>query len=393
MNDEITKVVTLLQKGAVQCLPVGELAQKLKRKQRLCIKLGVDPTAPDLHLGHAVVLAKMREFQDLGHKIIFLIGDFTARIGDPTGKSKTRPPLTDDEVAYNIKTYFEQVGRILDLTKTDIRYNSHWLGKLDFKQLVALCAKVTVSQLIEREDFAKRLKSNQPIGFHELLYPLMQGYDSVELQADVELGGTDQTFNLLMGRHLQEQFGQEAQVILTTPLLIGLDGTHKMSKSLNNIIGLTENATDAFGKLMSISDELMLHYYEILLNYSLDQLVQVKLLHPMVAKKQMSHAVITKYWSCAEAGQAQATFEKLFQQKDYSAAQLVDLPIDTPNQIWIIDLLRLLSAIKTSSDAKRLISEGAIKVDGQAVTDFKAEVNWRSGTIIKVGKHRIYQIK
>lgn len=393
MNDEITKVATLLQKGAVQCLPVGELAQKLKRKQRLCIKLGVDPTAPDLHLGHAVVLAKMREFQDLDHKIIFLIGDFTARIGDPTGKSKTRPPLTDDEVAYNIKTYFEQVGRILDLTKTDIRYNSHWLGKLDFKQLVGLCAKVTVSQLIEREDFAKRLKANQPIGFHELLYPLMQGYDSVELQADVELGGTDQTFNLLMGRHLQEQFGQEAQVILTTPLLIGLDGTHKMSKSLNNIIGLTESANDAFGKLMSISDELMLHYYEILLNYSLDQLAQIKLLHPMVAKKQMAHAVITKYWSGAAADQSQATFEKLFQQKDYSAAQLVDLPIDTPKQIWIIDLLRLLSAIKTSSDAKRLIGEGAIKVDGQTITDFKAEVSWCAGTVIKVGKHRIYQIK
>jgi len=382
-----------LQTGTVQCLPSGELVEKLKIKKPLCIKLGADPTAPDLHLGHAVVLEKLRQFQDLGHKIIFLIGDFTAKIGDPTGKSKTRPPLTNEDIAHNTKTYFEQVGRILDLTKTEIRYNSEWLSKLDFKELVSLCAKVTVSQLIEREDFANRLKNNQAIGFHELLYPLMQGYDSVALQADIELGGTDQTFNLLMGRHLQEQYGQKAQVIMTMPLLIGLDGEHKMSKSLKNTIGLTDTAGEAFGKLMSISDNLMWHYYEILLSYDANQINSVKQLHPMDSKKRMAYEIVTKYWSSSEARLAQANFEKLFQNKDYSVAQEVALPADTANPIWIVDLLRLLDAVKTSSEARRLISEGAVKLDNVAILDFKAEVSWQSGVIIKVGKHRIYQIK
>ena len=389
MQDQFLK----LQAGAVQCLPVGELERKLKRKQKLCIKLGVDPTAPDLHLGHAVVLSKMKEFQAAGHHVIFLIGDFTARIGDPTGKSKTRPPLSDDDIAHNTKTYFEQVGRILDLDKTEIRYNSDWLGQLDFKQLVNLAAKVTVSQLIEREDFAKRLASKQPVGFHELLYPLMQGYDSVELKADVELGGTDQTFNLLMGRHLQEQFGLEPQVILTTPLLIGLDGVHKMSKSLNNIIGLTETPQSAFGKIMSISDELMWHYYAILLGYEPAQIVLQKKLHPMDSKKQLAYEVVSKYWSEPQAAAAKSDFEKVFQNKDYSAAQVVVLPNDLANPIWIVDLLRALSAIETSSEARRLLAEGAVKIDQVVISDFKAQIAWHSGMIIKVGKHRIYQIK
>jgi tyrosyl-tRNA synthetase len=389
MQDQVVK----LQNGAVQCLPSGELLEKLKRKQHLCIKLGVDPTAPDLHLGHAVVLTKMREFQDLGHHVIFLIGDFTARIGDPTGKSKTRPPLSDDEISDNTKTYFEQVGRILDLDKTTICYNSEWLSKLDFKQLVALTAKVTVAQLIEREDFAKRLHASQPVGLHELLYPLMQGYDSVVLKADVELGGTDQTFNLLIGRHLQEQFGQEPQVILTTPLLIGLDGVQKMSKSLNNIIGLTEKPQDAFGKIMSISDELMWHYYEVLLGYTILEIAELKLMHPMDAKKQLAYTILVKYWSLEQAGFAKSYFEKLFQNKDYSAAQIVNLPSDTANPIWIVDLLRLLDAIKTSSEARRLIGEGAVKVDNVAILDFKAEIALKSGLVVKVGKYRIYQLK
>lgn len=267
------------------------------------------------------------------------------------------------------------------------------MGQLDFKQLVALSAKVTVAQLIEREDFAKRLAASQPVGFHELLYPLMQGYDSVVLKADVELGGTDQTFNLLMGRHLQEQFGQEPQVILTTPLLIGLDGVQKMSKSLNNMIGLTEQPAEVFGKIMSISDELMWHYYEVLLGYAAKQLIEIKTVHPMDAKKQLAHAVITKYWSKEQADLAQSCFEKLFQNKDYSAAQVVALPADTPQVVWIVDLLRLLDAIKTSSDARRLISEGAVKVDNVAVLDFKAEITLKAGLVVKVGKHRIYQLK
>jgi tyrosyl-tRNA synthetase len=393
MSSDNLGAIKQLQRGAAQCLPLGELEIKIKKGQPLCIKLGVDPTAPDLHLGHAIVLEKMKQFQDLGHRIIFLIGDFTARIGDPTGKSKTRPPLTDADIKHNTQTYFEQVRRILDPNKTEVRYNSEWLDALTAKELMKLCARVTVSQLIERDDFSKRLKANQPISFHELLYPLMQGYDSVALQADVELGGTDQTFNLLMGRHLQEQYDQVPQAILTTPLLIGLDGTNKMSKSLGNAIGLTEKPDDVFGKLMSISDDLMWHYYEMLLSYDEGQLVVVKAMHPMDAKKKMAYGVVAKYWLESDADIAQITFEKLFQKKDYSAAQVVDLPSDIANPIWIVDLLRTLGAIKTSSEARRLIGDGAVKIDGKSVADFKQELKWQSGMVIKVGKHRIYQIK
>lgn len=385
--------VSEIQKGTAQLLPLDELENKLKNKKQLCIKLGVDPTAPDLHLGHAIVLGKLKQFQDMGHRVIFLIGDYTTKIGDPTGKSKVRPSLSDEEIKQNTQTYFDQVNRILDPKKTEVRYNSEWLSKLSFEQLIKLCAKVTVSQLIEREDFSNRLKNNQPISFHELLYPLMQGYDSVALDADVELGGTDQTFNLLMGRHLQEQYGKEPQVILTMPILVGLDGTHKMSKSLNNAIGLTEAPVDVYGKLMSISDDLMWHYYEMLLDFNDTQINEAKKMHPMDAKKEMAYKVVSKYWSDDDAKIGQQTFEKLFQKKDYSAAQEVELQSDTANPIWIVDLLRALGAIKTSSDARRLIGDGAVKIDGRVVSDFKEEVNWQLGMVIKVGKHRIYQVK
>lgn len=385
--------VSEIQKGTAQLLPLDELENKLKNKKQLCVKLGVDPTAPDLHLGHAIVLGKLKQFQDMGHRVIFLIGDYTTKIGDPTGKSKVRPSLSDEEIKQNTQTYFDQVNRILDPKKTEVRYNSEWLSKLSFEQLIKLCAKVTVSQLIEREDFSNRLKNNQSISFHELLYPLMQGYDSVALDADIELGGTDQTFNLLMGRHLQEQFGKEPQVILTMPILVGLDGTHKMSKSLNNAIGLTEAPSDVYGKLMSISDDLMWHYYEMLLDFDDAQISEAKKIHPMDAKKQMAYQVVAKYWSDDDAKNGQQTFEKLFQKKDYSAAQEVELQSDIANPIWIVDLLRALGAIKTSSDARRLIGDGAVKIDGRVVSDFKEEVKWQLGMVIKVGKHRIYQIK
>ena len=256
----------LIKNGTAQIIPEEELSKKLASGKKLKIKFGADPTAPDLHLGHAVVLSKMKQFQDLGHEVIFLIGDFTARIGDPSGRSKTRPPLTEEQIAEHTKTYFQQVGKVLDPKKLTIRYNSEWLDKLSCKELVQLCAKVTLSRIIERDDFEKRMKEQQPIGFHELLYPLMQGYDSVALHADVELGGTDQTFNLLMGRYLQEHYGQSPQVVITTPLLEGLDGGVKMSKSLGNAVGLNEPADQAYGKLMSISDDLMYRYAHLLLN-------------------------------------------------------------------------------------------------------------------------------
>ncbi len=388
----------MLMQGVVAALPENELAKKLASGKKLVIKLGMDPTSPDLHLGHAVVLKKLKQFQDLGHKIIFLIGDFTAAIGDPTGKSKTRPPLSKEAIAKNTQTYFEQVGRILDSKKVEIRYNSEWLDKLTARDFVGLCAKVTVARLIEREDFANRLKQNQPISFHELLYPLMQGYDSVELAADIELGGTDQTFNLLMGRLLQEQYAQEPQVILTTPLIEGLDGVQKMSKSLNNYIGLTEKAEQAFGKLMSISDELMWRYAKVLLLWSDEVLTQRKLAvfeqkeHPMNLKKEIAHAIVALFWSAQEADSAQQQFESLFQKKDLSQAQEVALPAGTANPLWIVDLLKTINAVTSSSEVKRLIESKAIEIDGITVSDFKALITWQSGMVLKVGKHRIYKL-
>jgi len=388
----------ILTKNTVQVLPEGELDKKLATGKKLKIKLGMDPTSPDLHLGHAVVLSKLKEFQDAGHDVIFLIGDFTARIGDPTGRSKTRPPLTEEDIKHNTKTYFDQVSKILDPKKITVRYNSELLDPLSAKDIVQLCAKVTLARLTEREDFKNRIETNQPIGFHELLYPLFQGYDSVALKADVELGGTDQTFNLLMGRYLQEQYGQPAQVVMTVPLLEGLDGHQKMSKSLGNTIGLTESADQAFGKLMSISDVLMWRYMRVLLNKDqqemsgLESRVASGSLHPMELKKTMARDIVAKFWSESEADAAFNQFEAVFQKKDYSQAQEVDLG-DLGNPIWIVDLLKALDAIKTSSEAKRLIETGSVSIDEKPVTEFKAEIAWKSGMTIKVGKHRIYRVK
>lgn len=398
MNPNTKKSLEIITQGTVQVTPLDDLIKKLESGKKLKIKLGMDPTAPDLHLGHAVVLSKMKQFQELGHEVIFLIGDFTARVGDPTGRSKTRPPLTQEEITRNMQTYFEQVSRILDPAHVIIKYNSEWLGALSSENMVKLCAKVTLARIIEREDFAKRLSENQPIGFHELLYPLFQGYDSVALEADVELGGTDQTFNLLMGRFLQEQYGQPAQVIITTPLLEGLDGVNKMSKSLGNAIGLAETAPDAFGKLMSMSDDLMWRYYFLLLCFSEKQIkvlqdeIAANKLHPMNAKKQMAHGVIAKFWSLQDADKAQQQFEELFQKKDYSHAQEVEIASAT-NPLWVVDLLKALGAITSSSEARRLIESGAIQIDGNPITDFKAQIQWKSGMIIKAGKHKIYKIK
>jgi len=399
MKNDLEKNLTLLKSGTVQVLPEADFLKKLESGKKLKIKFGADPTAPDLHLGHAVVLSKLKQFQDLGHEVIFLIGDFTARIGDPSGRSKTRPPLSSEEIKQNAKTYLNQVGKILDTKKTQIRFNSEWSSKLSLEDMIKIGGKITLARLIEREDFAKRLKDNVSIGFHELFYPIVQAYDSVELHADVELGGTDQTFNLLMGRYLQEQFEQPPQVIMTMPLLEGLDGINKMSKSLGNYIGLWESANEAYGKLMSISDELMWKYYLLLLERTepdievMKQGVKIGGLHPMKLKKEMAFGIIKKFWSENEAQEAQEKFEALFQKRDYSQATEVEIPENTPNPVWIVDLLKLIDAIKTSSEAKRLIDDGAVLVDEQEIKDFKAQIAYRVGMIIKVGKHRIYKIK
>jgi tyrosyl-tRNA synthetase len=392
------ELLQLLTQGTAQVIPESDLLKKISSEKKLKIKLGADPTAPDLHLGHAVVLSKLRQFQDAGHEVIFLIGDYTARIGDPTGKSKTRPPLSQDEIRKNMLTYFEQVSKILDPKKIRIEQNSTWLDTLSSADMIKLCANVTVARIIEREDFAARIANKQPIGMHELLYPLLQGYDSVALHADVELGGTDQTFNLLMGRLLQEHYGQEPQVIITMPLLLGLDGVNKMSKSLGNAIGLAEPAEQAYGKLMSISDQLMWHYFEVLLHKSkvevasMQKHVEEGSLHPMELKKNMAQAIVAQFWSEQDAEQARAHFQS-FQKKDYaSAAQEWQIPSHTANPLWIVDLMKLVGSVKTSSEARRLLESRAVSIDGTIITDPKHMVVLVPGMIIKVGKHRIYKM-
>lgn len=394
MSTEIT-VLDQIQAGTHDIIPLEGLTAKLARGTPLIIKFGADPTASDLHLGHAVVLSKLRLFQDLGHTVIFLIGDFTARIGDPTGRSKTRPALTEEEIAHHTQTYVAQVTKILDPRSLQVRFNSQWLDTLTSRDWVRLCGQVTVSRIIERDDFHKRLTTHQPIGMHELLYPLMQGYDSVVLNADVELGGTDQTFNMLMGRHLQEAAGKEGQVILTMPLLEGLDGVHKMSKSYGNTIGLNEPADQAYGKIMSISDTLMWRYYQLLLNTTNAELAQMQMgvqleqLHPMNLKKDLARRIIQRFWGAEEAVQAQHAFEASFQQRTFDHAQEVSLAGSTHT---VIDLVKVLGGADSSSQARRLIQDGAVSINGEKVRDVYTQVTFERGDTIKIGKHRLFKV-
>lgn len=395
--ERIITVEQLLQ-GTVDVIPSVEFAKKLSQKRALRIKFGADPTAPDLHLGHAVVLKKLRQFQDAGHHVIFIVGDFTARIGDPTGRSKTRVPLTVAHIEEYTNTYLAQVFKILDIHKTTVRRNSEWLAHLKMEDLLLLCGKVTLARIIERDDFAKRLAEHISIGMHELLYPLMQGYDSVELRADIELGGTDQTFNLLMGRFLQEQYNQEPQVVITTPLLEGLDGHAKMSKTLGNTIGLAESPENAYAKLMSISDTLMWRYYQVLLYKTSDDITGMQqacasgAAHPMELKKKMAHAIVAQLWSPAGAELGQQAFAERVQEHDYSHVLGTEVPHGTPTELSIIDLLKCLDAIKSSSEGYRLIQAGAVRVDGVAINDPKKIITRAPGMLITVGKHRVYKL-
>ncbi len=392
---EFNRQLSTLTIGTHEIFSLAALEKKLAQNRPLIIKFGADPTAPDLHLGHATVLSKLRQFQELGHTIIFLIGDFTSLIGDPTGRSKTRPALTEEQIEQNSKTYLAQVGKVLDLSKCQIRYNSEWLGKLSLKDWIKISGQVTVAQIIEREDFSKRLAEKIPIGLHELMYPLVQGYDSIALNADVEFGGTDQTFNLLMGRHLQEARGLEGQVCITMPLLEGLDGTLKMSKSYGNAIGLAEPADQAFGKLMSISDKLMWRYYHVLLLTPATEIesMQNKVingkLHPMELKKQMAFKIIERFWSKSEAEQALEQFQHLFQKRDYSHAKEIAL---AQQEISIIELIKLLPENLSSSEIRRRIDAGAISIDGEKISNHTQQIQPKAGMIIKVGKHAIYKI-
>jgi tyrosyl-tRNA synthetase len=397
MTDLQTQLA-IIKRGAVEVLPEDELIVKLKRGRPLRVKAGFDPTAPDLHLGHTVLIQKMRQFQELGHEVIFLIGDFTGMIGDPTGKSETRKQLTRAEVAKNAETYKEQIFKILDPKKTVIEFNHRWMEKIDAAAMVELTAKYTVARMLEREDFKQRYHKQQAIGIHEFLYPLIQGYDSVVLKADVELGGTDQRFNLLMGRELQREYGQHAQVVLTMPLLEGLDGVHKMSKSSGNYIAITDTADDMFGKIMSISDGLMWRYYELLSDRQMDTIqtlhsrVESGTVHPMDAKKSLAAELVTRFHGNAAAETARNYFETRFQKK--ITPSQIQQRFEAPEPIWICRLMvEVLKFAKSTSDARRLIAQGAVKVDGQVIQDVNFQFHALNHGIVEVGKNRIAQVQ
>jgi tyrosyl-tRNA synthetase len=391
---DINEQLEIIKRGAVEVVPEQELLSKLKSGRPLRVKAGFDPTAPDLHLGHTVLIQKMKQFQDLGHQVIFLIGDFTGMIGDPSGKSETRKQLTRDEVAQNAETYKEQIFKILDPEKTLIEFNHRWMEGLDAAAFIELSAKYTVARMLERDDFKQRYQKQQPIGIHEFLYPLIQGYDSVVLRADVELGGTDQRFNLLIGRELQREYGQEAQVVLTMPLLEGYtDGIQKMSKSLKNYIGINEPPEEIFGKVMSISDTLMWRYYELLSDRNLAELEKLRAgvatgaVHPMDAKKSLATELVRRYHGAAAAEAAQRYFEARYQKK--TVPNEIRRQFAAPEPIWICRLLVDLDFAKSSSEARRLIAQGAVRVDGQVISDVNFQFRGDVHQIVEVGKSRI----
>lgn len=389
--------VAELSRGVSELLLVPELLKKLKRGKPLIIKAGFDPTAPDLHLGHTVLINKLRLFQDLGHQVVFLIGDFTGLIGDPTGRNATRPPLTPDEVKANAQTYQRQVFKILDPAKTRVEFNSTWMGGMSAADLIQLAGKHTVARMLERDDFSKRYKGGQPIAIHEFLYPLVQGYDSVALKADVELGGTDQKFNLLMGRHLQEVYGQEPQVVLTMPLLEGLDGVNKMSKSMGNYIGITESPDEMFGKLMSISDELMWRYFDLLSFRSNAELEELKRQvqqgrNPRDVKFELGMEIVARFHDQAAALAARDGFIARFQ-KGALPENIKKLTLKIPNPtIPLSGLMKQAGLAASTSAAIRLIEQGAVRLDGERVTDIKAGIDAGAVMLLQVGKREFAEI-
>ncbi|HEX4021453.1 MAG TPA: tyrosine--tRNA ligase [Acidobacteriaceae bacterium] len=374
----VDEQLAYLQKGAAEIIPLTELRARLEQSRKagkpMRIKAGFDPTAPDLHLGHTVLIRKLKHFQDMGHTVIFLIGDFTGLIGDPTGRSVTRKPLSREELDKNAETYKAQVFKILDAEKTEVRYNSEWLDKLGFEGIIRLAAKYTVSQMLEREDFHKRFNAEQPISLHELLYPLAQGYDSVALQCDVELGGTDQKFNLLVGREMQRHYGQPSQIVLTMPILEGLDGVQKMSKSLGNAIGINDPAQEMYGKLMSISDELMWRYWTLLTDLRQEQIEQMQIdvangaLHPMEAKKNLARTITAGFHSEEAARIADENWAKQFQRKEaHEAIEEIEIEAaDGTTSLRMDDVVFKAGLAESKSDAARKIKQGAVNIDGAA---------------------------
>ena len=394
MKDAFEKIL----RGADELIGEKELKEKLAEKVKLNIKVGFDPTAPDLHLGHTVLINKMKHLQDLGHNIIFVIGDFTGMIGDPSGKNKTRPPLTNSQLQINAKTYKEQIYKILDPKKTDIRFNSEWCNKLGADGLIELASKYNLARMLERDDFNSRYKANRSISMHELIYPLIQAYDSVFLKADMELGGTDQKFNLLVGREIQKNYGLQPQIILTVPILEGLDGEKKMSKSLNNFVGIDESPDDMFGKIMSVSDELMWRWYELLSFKSQKEIQEQKKqvkngFNPKEVKIALADEIITRFHDKKSAKQAQINFTNQFTNKQK--------PIDieefectiTDSSIPLANLLKIADMVKSSSEGIRMIKQGAVKINETKVVDHKYTVNKQSNDTYQVGKRKFKKIK
>ena len=393
----IDKQLAELSRGTDEVLPVDGLEAKLKQGRPLVVKAGFDPTAPDLHIGHTVLINKMRQFQEFGHEVVFLIGDFTGMIGDPSGRNSMRPPLSVEEIDANAETYKEQVFKILDPVKTRIEFNSTWMGKMDAAGLVRLASHHTVARMLERDDFNKRYTEGQPISIHEFLYPIVQGYDSVELKADVELGGTDQKFNLLVGRQLQQDFEQEPQVVMTTPLLEGLDGVQKMSKSLGNYIGITDAPTEMFGKLMSISDELMWRYYEVLSFRSLEDIAELRKkvdagINPRDAKFELAVEIVERFHDAKSAESAKSEFIARFQRGALpSDMPELSLPADG-GRLGIAHLLKGAGLVSSNAEAFRMIKQGAVKIDGERVEDGSLHIDAGATHVYQVGKRRFARV-
>jgi tyrosyl-tRNA synthetase len=400
MSKTIIEQVQLLKRGTVEVFTEAELAEKLtnaaKDKRQLRIKLGLDPTSPDIHLGHTVVLRKMRQFQDLGHKAILIIGDYTARIGDPTGVNTTRPMLSPEQIEKNAKTYFEQAGKILDTSsdKLEVRHNSEWFEKMSLMELIQIAAKKTVAQMLQRDSFKLRLEKDIDVFTHEFIYPLMQGYDSVVIKSDVELGGTDQTFNNLVGRDIQRAYDQQPQIVFTVPILVGLDGKEKMSKSKGNYVGVTDSPNDMFGKVMSISDAMMENYFTLLTDLPSDkiaELINPQKTHPKEAKVLLAKTVVSQFYGKVAADSAAEQFEKVFAQKQ--------LPDEIPefelaaSPISVKQLLLACKLVETGGEAKRMCVQSAVTIDGQKITDSNASITPKSGMTIQVGKRKFAKIK
>lgn len=402
---EVERQLKVISRGVVEIVPEDELKRKVMKSvvtgQPLKVKLGLDPSAPDIHVGHTVVMQKLRQFQELGHQVQLIIGDFTGRIGDPTGKSETRKQLTEEDVQRNAETYRQQIFKILDSEKTHVHFNSEWLAPMTFAEVVKLSAKVTVARMLERDDFTKRYNSNLPISIHEFFYPLMQGMDSVALESDIELGGTDQKFNLLMGRTLQKEYGKETQVAIMTPIIEGLDGVQKMSKSLGNYIGIDEEPNEIYGKAMSVPDELMLKYYELVTDLSNEELtaltegVNSGEIHPRDAKMKLAYTLVRMYNGQEAAEAAQEHFVTVFQQralpediedKEIPASELED------GKIRLIKLLTLIGFASSNGEAKRSIQQGAVKLNEEKLTDPNAELELAGGEIIQVGKRKFAKL-